>query len=68
MEKVAIETEFIRLDSLLKLAGFVETGGQAKFAVQNGEVNVNGELCTQRGKKMRPGDRVEYAGRQAVVE
>ena len=55
-EKIAIETEFIRLDSLLKLAGAVETGGQAKYKIQNGEVMVNGEVCTMRGKKMRAGD------------
>lgn len=68
MEKVKIETEFIRLDSLLKLAGLVDTGGQAKFIIQNGEVSVNGEPCTQRGKKMRPGDQAAYAGRQVTVE
>lgn len=68
MEKIKIETEFIRLDSLLKLAGLVDTGGQAKFIIQNGEVSVNGELCTQRGKKMRPGDQAAYAGRRVTVE
>lgn len=68
MEKIKIETEFIRLDSLLKLAGFVDTGGQAKFLIQNGAITVNGELCTQRGKKMRPGDSAAYAGRTIVVE
>lgn len=61
-KKVPIGTEFIRLDSLLKLAGAFETGGQAKFAVQGGSVKVNGEICTQRGKKMRPGDTVECGG------
>lgn len=59
---VPINTEFIRLDSFLKLAGAFETGGQAKYAVQNGQVLVNGEPCTMRGKKMRPGDRAEYGG------
>ncbi len=59
-EKIAIDTEFIRLDALLKLGGAVETGGQAKVVVQGGEVKVNGETCTMRGKKMRPGDRAEY--------
>ncbi len=53
-----IETEFIRLDSLLKLACLVETGGQAKWMIQNGEVMVNQEVCTQRGKKIRPGDTI----------
>ena len=55
-EQIHIDTEFIRLDSLLKLSGGAETGGQAKTAVQNGRVLVNGEVCTMRGKKMRPGD------------
>lgn len=57
---IQIEEEFIRLDNLLKFGGAVDTGGQAKFIVQNGEVYLNGELCTQRGKKIRPGDIVKY--------
>lgn len=68
METIKIETEFIRLDSLLKLSGMVDTGGQAKFAIQNGEVSVNGEVCSMRGKKLRPGDVAEYAGRKFQVE
>lgn len=67
MEMIKIETEFIRLDSLLKLAGWVDTGGQAKFLIQSGEVAVNGEPCTQRGKKMRPGDRAAYLGHTVEV-
>ena len=59
---VDITTEFIKLHSLLKFAGAAETGGLAKEAVQNGEVKYNGEVCTMRGKKVRPGDTVEYAG------
>lgn len=59
-EKVIIKTEFIRLDALLKLGGAVDTGGRAKFVVQGGEVMVNGETCTMRGKKMRNGDQAEY--------
>ncbi|WP_312695463.1 RNA-binding S4 domain-containing protein [Caproiciproducens sp.] len=59
-EKIVIDTEFIRLDALLKLGGAVDTGGRAKFVVQNGEVKVNGETCTMRGKKMRNGDKAEY--------
>lgn len=51
MESIEISTEFIRLDALLKLTGLVDTGGQAKFVIQNGEVSVNGETCTMRGKK-----------------
>lgn len=68
MEKIKIETEFIRLDALLKLSGMVDTGGQAKFVIQGGEVQVNGETCTMRGKKLRPGDTAEYAGRAFQVE
>lgn len=50
-EIITITTEFIRLDALLKLGGALDTGGQAKFVIQNGEVKVNGEVCTMRGKK-----------------
>ncbi len=59
-EKVIIDTEFIRLDSLLKLGGAVDTGGRAKFVIQGGEVKVNGEICTMRGKKMKIGESAEY--------
>lgn len=58
--KMKIDTEFIRLDSFLKLCGAFETGGQAKMAIQSGKVKVNGENCFMRGKKLRPGDRAEY--------
>ena len=61
-----IETEFIKLDSLLKYEGLAETGGEAKRLIQEGMVKVNGEVCTMRGKKLRPGDRVEL-GEDAVV-
>ena len=57
-EKVTIQTEFIKLDQLLKFAGVTFTGGEAKAAIQNGEISVNGEVCTMRGKKIRPGDTV----------
>ena len=67
-ETVKIETEFIKLQDLLKFAGAAETGGEAKLLVQNGEVKVNGEVCTMRGKKLRPGDRAELDGRVYVVE
>ena len=56
---VSIHTEFIILDSLLKFAGLCDTGGFAKELVQQGAVRVNGEVCTMRGKKIRPGDTVE---------
>lgn len=58
-ETIEISTEFIKLDSFLKFAGMLETGGQAKEVVQAGLVSVNGEVCTMRGKKIRPGDVVE---------
>ncbi|MBQ8725330.1 MAG: RNA-binding S4 domain-containing protein [Oscillospiraceae bacterium] len=61
-EKIEIRTEFIKLDALLKFAGVCETGGHAKEAVQAGDVSVNGEVCTMRGKKIRPGDTVELDG------
>ena len=54
--QVKITTEFIKLDALLKFSGVMETGGEAKEAIQGGEVRVNGEVCTMRGKKLRPGD------------
>ena len=60
-EIITITTEFIRLDALLKLGGALDTGGQAKFVIQTGEVEVNGEVCTMRGKKMRDGDYAELA-------
>jgi len=55
-ESVRIEGEFIKLDSLLKYASIVSTGGEAKYRIINGEVFVNKEVCTSRGKKIRPGD------------
>ena len=60
MEKIAIETEFIKLDSLLKFAALVGTGGEAKAVIAEGLVTVNGEVCTMRGKKIRAGDRVRF--------
>ncbi len=59
---VTIKTEYIKLDALLKFAGLADTGGEAKEAVQSGLVKVNGEVCTMRGKKLRPGDVAEYGG------
>ena len=67
-EIITITTEFIRLDALLKLGGALDTGGQAKFVIQNGEVEVNGEICTMRGKKMRAGDYAEYNGSRYTVK
>ena len=60
MEKISIHTEFIKLDSLLKFAALVGTGGEAKYVISEGMVKVNGEVCTMRGKKIYPGDRVDF--------
>ena len=57
-ETVTISTEFIKLDALLKFAGLVNSGGEAKTLIQEGDVLVNGQVCTMRGKKLRPGDTV----------
>ena len=55
MEEIKIVTPFIKLDQLIKFAGLAETGAKAKILVELGEFNVNGELCTKRGKKIKPG-------------
>jgi len=67
MEKIKIDEEFIRLDSLMKFAGLCNSGGRAKYLIQGGEVKLNGEVCEMRGKKIRPGDIVEYNGRTVEV-
>ena len=67
MENIMITTEFIKLQDLLKFANMVSTGGEAKIIIQEGEVKVNGEVCTMRGKKIRPGDIVELGGQQLTV-
>ena len=68
MQAVKIETPFIRLQDLLKFAGAVETGGEAKLIIQDGGVSVNGQICTARGRKLRPGDTAELDGLTLVVE
>lgn len=55
-----INTDYIRLDAFLKMCDAVQTGGHAKIVIQDGEVRVNGEICTQRGKKLRKGDFAEF--------
>ncbi len=60
VEEIKIDSEFIKLQDLLKLGGAIDTGGMAKIVIQNGEVKVNGEICTMRGKKMRNGDTAEF--------
>jgi len=57
-QQVEIETDFIKLDALLKFAAVVQTGGEAKMMINDGFVSVNGEICTQRGKKIYPDDKV----------
>ena len=64
---IHIQTEFIKLDAFLKYAGLVGTGGEAKVRIQEGEVAVNGDVCTMRGKKLRPGDSVTLAGKTVSV-
>ena len=60
MKTITIRDEFIKLGQAMKLAGMVDAGVEAKFLIQDGEVSVNGEVCTQRGKKLYDGDTVEY--------
>ena len=67
MKTIPITTEFIKLQDLLKFASLVSTGGEAKIVILDEEVKVNGEVCTQRGKKIRPGERVEFRGEVLTV-
>ena len=66
MTELEITTEFIKLDAFLKFAGAVGTGGEAKLRIAGGEVLVNGEVCTMRGKKLRGGDTVQL-GKEAFT-
>ena len=68
MEKIEISTPFIRLDAFLKFAAVTGSGGEAKVVVQDGEVSVNGEVCTMRGKKLVAGDTVSVFGQDFLVE
>lgn len=67
-KKIYIKEDFIRLDSALKLAGYVSTGGHAKIVIQSGEVTVNDEVCLMRGKKLKKGDKAVFDGLGLVVE
>ena len=67
MEIIEISTPFIKLDALLKFAALVGTGGEAKSVIQDGLVLVNGEACTQRGRKLVPGDEVSLGGETVKV-
>ena len=68
METVNITSEFIKLEALLKFAALVGTGGEAKLVIADGLVKVNGEVCTMRGRKIRPGDVVSFADAELLVE
>ncbi|MGB4439673.1 MAG: RNA-binding S4 domain-containing protein [Sedimentibacter sp.] len=67
MEKICIETEFIKLDQLLKFSSAVDGGGMAKNVIQDGLVKVNGEVALQRGKKLRDGDIVEFNNEKYII-
>lgn len=62
MEQIQITTEYIKLDAFLKFCTAVSSGGEAKLLIADGQVQVNGEVCTQRGKKLHPGDTVSIGG------
>ena len=65
---VQIHTEFIKLQDAMKFANEAETGGMAKAVIQDGQVKVNGEICTMRGKKLYPGDKFTFMGCTYVIE
>lgn len=67
MEAIQISDDFIKLGQALKLAGMVSSGVEAKIVIQNGEVEVNGEVETRRGKKIYPQDVIRYNGREVTV-
>ena len=64
---LVISTEFSKLEAAMKFAALTETGGEAKEVIQEGGVTVNGEVCTMRGKKLRPGDVFCYDGREFII-
>ena len=68
MQTIKIKDEFIKLGQALKLAGLVDSGLEAKDVIQAGEVQVNGEVDTRRGKKLVPGDTFSYQGKTVKVE
>ncbi|MCQ2440801.1 MAG: RNA-binding S4 domain-containing protein [Clostridia bacterium] len=67
-KEIFIKEEYIRLDSALKLASLVSTGGHAKIVIQNGEVKVNGEICLQRGKKLKIGDTAQFNNKGLIIK
>ncbi len=66
-EKITISTEFIKLDQLLKFSGAADIGSEAKSMILDGIVDVNGETCMMRGKKIRPGDIVEIHADDVIL-
>ena len=68
METITISGDYIKLDALLKYAALVGSGGEAKAAIADGLVSVNGEVCLMRGKKIRPGDVVSFCGADLTVK
>ncbi|NLY09128.1 MAG: RNA-binding S4 domain-containing protein [Tissierellia bacterium] len=68
MDKITIDTEFIKLDSLLKFCGWVDSGAIAKLLIKDGLVKVNGEVEYRRGKKIYPGDQIEYDNEKVIVD
>jgi ribosome-associated protein len=67
-ETIMIQGDFIKLDALMKFASLVASGGEAKMAIADGLVSVNGEVCTMRGKKIHPGDTVSFCGQDLTVQ
>lgn len=67
MQEISIRDDFIKLGQLLKLSGLVESGVDAKYFIQDGLVSVNGEIDTRRGRKIVPGDIIEFDGEKVVV-
>lgn len=67
-KSIKITTEFIKLDALLKFASVANSGGEAKMLIQDGQIFVNGEVCTMRGKKIRSGDKVVYNNNEIIIE
>lgn len=68
MKEFEITTEFIKLDQFLKFAEVVSSGGEAKELISQGEVKVNGEVDTRRGKKLRSGDEIEVSGESYCIK
>lgn len=66
-ETISIDTDYIKLDSFLKLANLVMSGGEAKLVIQEGQIMVNGEMETRRGRKLYPGDTIAVSGGSAFV-